>query len=799
MFHWQDFSRASRLLRRSPGFTSIAILTLGLGIGATTAIFSVVNGVLLRPLPLAGAADIVSIQTRWTDSGRLSPRVTGGDWDDLRQSATAFQSMSVYYGGDMGIQFGDKAEFTSTFFVNAAFFDVLAAAPDAGRYFSPDEAGRSAVVGRDFAQRHFGAPAAAVGRTLRFDGEAFEITGVAPLPRKWSLNGEVFLAAPDRPLNLNRTAFNYRAVARLREGASLEQAQTQLDTIARRLAAAHPAENARKSFAAVPLRDALTGGVREMLLVLLAAVALVLLIACANVANLLLARATARARELALRAALGASRHHIVRQLMAESLLLGLAGGLLGLLFASFGADALLSLAPTNLPRLNEVSVDGRVLAFASIASLAACLLFGLLPAWRASQTDLNECLKAGNARGLLGGGASCLKDTLVAAEIALAVLLVTGGGLLFRSFLAIENANLGFRPEALLVVEAHQPAATLPGYIRATEDFDRLSEDIRALPGVTATAGAMGLPMGRYGSNGGYIVEGAELPKDFSLLPQAGFRLTAPHYFQTLGIPLLQGRDFTPNDHYESEFVAIVNQSLARQSFPNQNPIGQRLQCGLDSPNWMTIVGVVGDTRQDSPGLPPGPELYMPLRQHPTRANEIHLAIRTAVPPESLQTAVSQLIRKQHPNMALSFTTMPALLSTAKAAPRFRTMLALAFAGLALLLAMAGVFAVVNYLVARRIPELGLRLALGAERITLARQVVLRSVRVALAGVLAGLALSAASGRLMESFLFGLPPLDPLTYTATAAALVIAAALAAAVPAWRAARVDPLVALRQE
>lgn len=799
MFHWQDFTRAFRVLRRTPGFTLLAVLTLGLGIGAATAIFSVVDGVLLRPLPFPDAGRIVSVQTSWTDSPRLTPRVTGGDWEDVRASATVFEAASLYYGGDIGVQFGDKAEFTSTFFVNPPYFQVLGLKPVAGRFFTNGEAGRSAVVGRDFAKRHFGSPEAALGKTLRVEEQAYEITGVAPMPRRGPVHGEVFLAAPETPQNLNRTAFNYRAIARLKPGESLEQAAAQLDAIGRRLAAEHPGSNGRKSFAAVPLREALTGSVRPMLLALLGAVVLVLLIACANVANLLLARATVRAREMALRAALGAARRHIVRQLMAESVLLGIGGGLLGVALAALGMHALLALAPADLPRLNEVTIDGRVLAFACLLSLAACLVFGLLPAWRASRTDLNEALAVGGARSLAGGAASRLKDALVVAEIALAVTLVTGGGLLFRSFLAMESADLGFQPGGLLIVEAHQPAGTLDEYRRVTTDFERLSGELRALPGVTAVAGVMGLPMGRYGSNGGYEVEGVPVPEDFNRLPQAGFRLTAPGYFNAMGIPLKSGRDFSDRDHYEAEFVAIINESLARQSFAGQNPIGKRLRCGLDSPNWMTVVGVVGDTRQDAPGIAPGPELYMPLRQHPYRANEVHLAVRTAVPPESLQTAVGQLIRARHPDMALGFTTMPALLSDAMAAPRFRTLLVGVFALLALVLAMAGVYGVINYLVARRIPEMGLRLALGARGGELARGVVGRSLRLAAAGLVVGLGLSLATTRLLESFLYGLSPSDPLTFLATAMAILAAAAVASLAPAWRASRVDPLTALRQE
>lgn len=795
---WRDIVLAARTLRRNPGFTLIAVLTLALGIGANAAIFSVVNGVLLRPLSFPEPERIVTLQTRWSDTGRLVPRVTGGDWLDLRDADAIFEAASVHYGGEIGVQLGDKAEFTGTHFVNPGFFQVFAMPMAAGRAFGASEAKEAAVVSAAFAQRNFGSPSTALGRTVGVENRAYEIVGVAAAGAVYPPKAEVWLAAPNDPKNVSRTAFNYRAVARLKPGVDPQRADAQLKTLAAGLAAAHPQSNARKEFVAVPLQDALTKPARATLLILLGAVALVLLIACANVANLLLARGAARAREMALRTALGAGSRQLVRQLMTESVLLALAGGFLGVLLARAGLDALLLLAPANLPRLNEVTVDLPVLLFTILASLAASVLFGLAPAWQASRTDLNDCLKQGGVRGLIGGGGR-LKSALIVAEIALSVVLVTAGGLLFRSFMELNRADLGFRTESLLVMESHQPADGLKQAIAATQDFERLTAELRTLPGVVSSAAAMGLPMGRYGSNGGYTVEGSEAPRNLDLLPQAGFRLASPGYFETMGIPLKQGRDFREQDQYESEFVAVINESLARQSFKGQDPIGRRIICGLDSPKAMTIVGVAGDTRQDSPGAPPAPELYMPLKQHPFHANEVQVIVRTVVPPESLQSAIVQAVRQRYPDMATKFTTMEAMYSDSVAAPRFRMLLVSAFGVLALLLAMAGVYGVVSYLVSQRAPELGLRMALGADRSSILRMVVGQSLRLGLTGLLLGAALSVASGRFLETMLFGLSTTDAATYAGTAFAVLAVTGLAALAPAWRASRVDPLEALRQE
>jgi predicted permease len=410
---------------------------------------------------------------------------------------------------------------------------------------------------------------------------------------------------------------------------------------------------------------------------------------------------------------------------------------------------------------------------------------------------DLHDVLKS---RGKLGGSSPRLRNALVVAQIALSFVLVIGAGLLLRSFLTLTNVQLGYRTEGILVMYAHAPARSLEEYVGVGRLFETLREQLNGLPGVTSVAAAMGLPTGQYGMSGSYAVEGKHRFGSGQTLPQAGVRLASPAYFQTMGIPLIGGREFSPGDQYDSPFVVIVSQALARQSFPNEDPIGRRLQCGLDAPSkWMTIVGVVGDVRQQSPASAPAPALYMPLKQHPYFANELQVVVRAAVPPESLIAPVRQRVRAMNPEVAMKFTSMDTMVADTIAKPRFRMLLIGVFAALALLLAVAGVYGVMNYVVTLRTPEFGLRVALGATAGSVVRLVLGRALRLAAAGLATGLALSLAAGSLISSMLFGLTPTDAITYAIVVAAVTPAILLAAAIPAWRATRVDPLTALREE
>jgi len=790
---------ALRVLRKSPGFTLVAVLTLALGIGANTAIFSVVHGVLLAPLRYPDAGRIVSLNTLFRQTGHLTRRLTGGDLVDIREDSRVFDAISYYFGGELGVQLRERAEFTGTYFVNAGFFRVFGVIPIAGRLFRDQEVERSAVVSLAFAQRNFGSGETAIGRTISVENRAYEIVGVLPAEFQYPRKAEVWIPGSYTPENLDRTAYNYPSVARLKPGVPLEAAQARLDTIAARLAGAFPASNRNKAFVATPLREQLVGPLRSTLYFLMGAVGLVLLISCANVAHLLLARATARSREIAVRVALGESRSRIIRELTVENAVLGLLGGALGLLIAWLGINALVHLAPDNLPRMTEIRLDPFVLAFATGLSLLASLLFGLAPAWQTANLGLNDALKQGASRGTVGGRSNRLRSALVIAEIALSFVLAIGAGLFFRSLITLVGAPLGYRAEGVLVMYAHAPARTLQEHVQVGRFFQNLTQQLGEIHGVKSVAIVMGLPSGQYGSNGLYAIEGKHTFAPGQNLPQAGFELASPAYFAAMGIPLLKGRDFSARDDYDAPFVAIVSESLVKQTFPNEDPIGRRVQCGLDSPKWMTIVGVVGDVRQDSPASSPGPELYMPLQQHPFYGNEVQVVLRTASEPSLLIAAVRTKVHDANPSVATKFTTMEAMVATSVSTPRFRTFLVSVFAGVALLLAMAGVYGVMSYVAAQRTSELGLRMALGAQRGDIMALILGRAVLLAAIGLAAGAGIAVASGRIIEGMLFGIEPTDAATYLAVLIALALVTLAAAAVPAWRATRIDPLTALREE
>jgi putative ABC transport system permease protein len=799
----QDLRYGLRTLAKSPGFATIAIVTLALGIGATTAMFTVVDGVLLKPLRYRDADRIVALLTVFTNRGRAIPRTTGGDYIDIRADRSTFESIASYYGGEVGVQVANRAEFVGATLANTEFMNVFGAVPLYGRLFNADDAQRSAIVSLPFATRNFGSGESAIGRPLHLEDRTYTIVGVVPASFQFPERTEVWVASARDPEILERTAYNYRVVAKLRERVSIEAANARLATLGAQLAAAYPNSNRNKSFTAKPLREQLVLPVRTTLLVLTGAVGLVLLIACANVANLMLARATARSREMAVRAALGASRWQIVRQLLAESLVLALAAGVLGVVIASICTDLLLRGSHgVALPRLTDVTIDWRVLLFAIGLCVVSSMGFGLAPAFQASRVNLSDALKQSGARGVLGGHFGSLRSVLVVAQIALSFVLVIGAGLLFRSFLALMSVELGFRTDAMLVMYAHAPARTLDDYVRVTQFENELFHRIRQLPGVVSVAGAMGLPTGQYGSNGGYVLDGQGTMRHHPQeLPQADFSLSSPGYFSTMGITLVRGRDFTDADRYGSDPVVIISEALARQSFPNQDPIGHRLQCGLDneSMTWMTIVGVVGNVRQDSPASEASAAMYMPLAQHPYRANEMQVAMRTQVDPSSLIAPVTQIVREMNPDVATKFTTMDAMVSDSAAAPRFRTTLAISFAALALLLAIMGVYAVMSYVTVQRTGDFAIRAAMGASPGAILRLVLGGAARLAATGVVAGAALAVAVSRVLANMLFGLTSTDTLTYAIVFAVVVPAVLLAALLPALRASRVDPLVALSNE
>ena len=796
---------AGRMLRLNPGFAAVAIATLALGIGATTTMFSVLDGVVLKALRYPDAERIVAVNTKFTDEGRLKWRSTGGDIPDLQAEAGSFEAFSFYQVWEMGIQLGRSAEFVQASFVDPEFFHVFSIRPAAGRTFLPDDPDRSAVVSLGFALRNYGSANAALGQTIGIGNQPYEIVGVLPGVFNFPEKAEVWAAMPLVPENLSRSGYNYTAVAKLRRGVSISVANEHLQGLAARLAREFPRDNGKKGFVATPLQDQLSSPVRSTLFILMGAVGLVLLIACANVANLMLARATARSRELAVCSALGASRWHLLLQAFAESAVLAFFAAALGIAFSVLATKTLIGLGGRFMPPtlLSGVSLDWRVLAFALLTALATSFIFGIAPAWQATRVNLQDALKQGGTRGLLGGGSSALRNGLVVGQIAISLVLAVGAGLLFRTLLALHDADLGFHTEGILVTYANMPAHTPAEHEEADRFFDGLIARLRKMPGIIGVADAYGLPAGEYGSNGYLAVEGRQsfMTGDWRTLPHADFSAASPSYFSTIGMRLLRGRDFNEGDTSDRPLVVVISQSLARQVFPNEDPIGHRISCGFDNTSMkgMTIVGVVSDVRQDSPASQPGPALYVPLDQHPERADEVEVVVRTSGNPETLVPVVQKTIREMNPQVATKFTTMTELVNDSIGAQRFRSVLASSFAGLALLLSISGMYALMSYITIRRTSEFGLRSALGAQPGNIVSLVIGDAAKMAGMGVATGVLLSLIAARLLRAMLFGLTSTDAITYAGVVVLVLPIIVLAAALPAWRSSRVDPMLALRNE
>ncbi len=797
-----DLKFAIRSLLKNPGFTLLAVVVMALGIGANTAVFSVVNAVLLKPLSYREPDRIVTLSTLWLKKGTHG-QVSAPDFHDWHDQSSAFAAMAYYANDETAVTVGSSAEYGSVATVTPEFFRVFEVEPVAGRVFTLEEqkpgGSPAVVISHSYWQTHFGGNARALGQTVRMLDKTFSVVGVLPPRFHFPDKTDVWFPASTFAETEERSAHNYLVVGRLKPDATLEQAQAQMTSIGTRLQQQYPASNKNKNVAVTRMRDDMVSNVQLTLYLLLGAVALVLLIACANVANLLLAKATTRTREIAIRAAVGASRGRIVRQLITESLLMAVVAGVAGLILAVWGSAALVALAPANVPRLAETSIDGWVLLFTLGVSVIASLLFGLAPALHSSRVDLNDALKQGGARAVVGGGAGRMRGALVVAEIALSVILLAGAGLLIKSFIALHNVALGYHPEHVLVMESSVPAGDLASSRRATRFYKDLLRDIAALPGVSS-AGATRTTPGHVMSNGSYWLDRLPAREQMGAnAPQAVFSVVSPGAFATLGIPLHTGRDFNAADEYEAPFTAIVNQALVRQSFPGSDPIGRVIFCGLDSMNGMKIVGVVGDVRQSGPSREPSPEIYMPYQQHPGPSTALNVLVRTTIDPGVLQETLRRKTRERSPDVPVKFTSMDASFAETVAAPRFRTLLLGIFAGLAVCLAMAGVYGVMAYLVSQRSNEIGLRMALGASPRDVSRLVLREGMLLAGAGLVLGLAGAIAATRLLTSMLFEVKPGDPATYAAVAALLGVVALAASYIPARRASRVDPLVALRQE
>ncbi len=796
----QDVRYGIRALAKSPGVTVVALLTLAIGIGANTAMFSVVNAVLLRPLAYTDPSRIVTISTLWQKNARHG-LVSAPDYHDWHDQAPAFDSMAYYQDDECASVAKEQAEYSRCAKVTPEFFHVFLLQPAAGHFFSTEEQKSGAVV-ISFAywRRRFGGNSNAIGQSVRLFDRSLSIAGVAPPGFRFPTSTDFWIPANSVfPEDEYRSGHNYRVIARLKPGITITEAQAQMTTIAARLAQQYPSSDAGKSAAVLLLRDDMVSNIRLTLYLLLGAVGMVLLIACANIANLLLARAAGRTREIAVRCAMGASRGRIVRQMLTESGLLALTAGALGLAIAIGVTALLVRLAPPDIPRLNEIGIDLRVLAFTFSAAVISTMLFGIAPALHATRIDLNEALQRSGARNASSRGTRRLLGALVVVEVALSVVLTAGAGLLIRSFNALLNVQMGFRTEKILVMQTDVPASDEESSRRATQIYKTFLIQAAATPGVISVTASRDLP-GQSGSNGIYWIDHLPPQEQWSLSgPQAVFSVVTPGFFRTMSIPLESGRDIGERDTYDAPFVALINEELAKQAFPNQDPVGHQIYCGLDSLKSMTIVGVVGNMRQWGPAVQPWPEIYMPYEQHPLTATSLSLLIRTKAAPGALEESLQRKLREISPDVPSRFTTMETQLSDSIAAPRFRALLLASFATLALVLAMAGIYGVMAYSVAGRTREIGIRMALGAQTGGVMRLVLTQGMKLVGLGLTLGFVGALAITRLLESLLFEVRPADPAAFIGAFIALLCVAFVANYVPVRRATRVDPMVALRYE
>jgi putative ABC transport system permease protein len=799
----QDVRYGIRTLVRQPGFAATAILTLALGIGATTAIFSVVNAVVLRPLPFDDPDRIVVVTNTNLKTGARNTTISGPDFVDWRAQARSFEALAYFTGsGESSVTVNNVSEYTTITRIATGYFKVFGATALAGRLFAADEEGPegspAAVISDAYWRRQFGSDPRALGSTVTFGQRTYTIIGVTAL--RYPARTDIYYMDSVRPESQSRTAHNYRGVGRLAPNTSLAQAQAEMTGIASRLGQQYPVSNAEKGIAVVPLQEIVVGDTRQTLFVLLAAVAFVLLIACANVANLLLARASARGRELVVRAAVGAGRWRLIRQMLTESIVLALAAGVGGVIVARWGVSALLALAPPDLPRLDEVTVDVNALAFALAISLLASLIFGLAPAWHVSRVDLADGLRQGGKGSALGVRGGWARKAFVVTEIALAVALVMGAGLLGRSLIALANVDMGFRADRLVVLRTVVPVSGRPDFARAIATYRTLLSEVRAIPGVVAAGGVTSLPTA-VRSNGGYWVQGAPGPEVLGMKsPQAVFNVVTPDYFATLQVPIVRGRDFNDGDRIEAPFVVMINEQLAKDAFPGVDPIGRTMRCGLDTLEPMTIVGIVKDVRTRGPARPVQAEIFMPYEQHQGPATSLNIVLRTdSVDPLALGATAARQIRSRNPEIPVRTETMDMTMAGATATPRFRTVLLVVFAVVALLLAIAGVYGVMAYTVNQRVPEIGLRVALGASPSDVIQLVLREGALLVAIGLAVGAALSLAGGRFISGLLFGVSARDPLVFAGVSALVAIAALAACLIPGRRALRVDPLMALRAE
>jgi putative ABC transport system permease protein len=809
----QDVRFAIRMLARAPLLTAAIVSTLALGIGVASAVFSLLQAVVLRPLPYDAPDELVQVFESGPRPGGEADWVAFPNFRDWQRQNRVFERLAAYRYGLLTLAGREGAESMLGLETTDELFRVLRVAPLIGRTFQSgdDLPGRERVLVISHAlwQRRFGADPRVIGRAVTVDGVSHTIIGVMPASFRFPQNVPfdtvvpIDLWIPMRPSEdlQEHNSHNFWAVGRLKPGITLKQAQTAMRTIADNLARAHPASNKEFSVSVVRLDQYVAGDSRPALLVLIGAVGVVLLLTCANIANLLLSRAQTRVREMAVRQAVGAGRGRLVRQMLTESLLLAAGGGSLGIAVAHVGTWLLVGLGPQSIPRLEQTTVDGHVLAFTGIVSVSVGILFGVAPALLVSQENAHGALKDSATRVSEGSAARAVRQVLVTGQIALAILLLIGAGLLVRSFARVTGLDLGFRPTHVLMAFINLPPAQYGEPARQAAFIDEALRRIERLPGVVAAAVSNSVPLTGVNDQGGLMIEGRPDPWGNGKTP---FYANRPHvstrYFDAIGIRLLSGRSFDERDRRDSLPVAIVSDLAMRTYWPTQNPLGRRVAVEWveGRPIWRQVVGIVQSTRHFGLEAPQKPEIYVPYSQAPSPF--MQLVVRTAQDPATLESAIRAQIAGIDPQQGISgMQTLEGLLARSTARRRFQTVLVGIFAVLALVLAAIGVYAVMAYMVAQRRREIGVRLALGARPADVVRMVLRNGLRLTIAGVVLGLAGALALSRTLEHFLFGVSPLDPVTYATVTLALVCIAALAAYVPSRGAAGVDPLLVLRDE
>ncbi len=798
----RDLQAAVRQLKRSWTFTFAVVLTLALGIGLNAAIFTMVDCVLLRPLGYRDADRIYSLNTRFLNENRSIAKIGDGDFADLTRGIHSLESVAYYNAFQDGLQTGGRTLYTDVAIASPQFGQVMGVEPLAGRLFltgteTARAGGTEAMVGAAFAREHFGSVAGAVGQTLQVEGEVRTIVGVLPDGFSFPDKTQVWVEVRPFPQLPSRNAYNQRAIGKVKPGVTAGQLNAEMATLSRQLRATYP-EDKTKALEAVPLQEQIVGKIRPILRLLMASVGVVLLIVCANIAHLQLVRATRLRREVTIRTALGATRLALARRAALELVLLAVAGCMAGVMVAVPALKLLIRLAPLEIPRLGDVRLNQDVIAFSFLVSVLTMAVTALLPLWRSWRADPAAAMKQDAARGLESRGSGRLRQGLIVAEVALTLMLSVAATLLVRQLIAESRQDLGFAPEKLVMLDMHMISA--PNGAADAQTLNRMVESASGVPGVAGAAAIAGAPMSGI-ADVLYAVHGVSEFKPGAVgLPDANVAGVTPNYFETMQIPLLRGRGLSNADRDGSEPVLLVSESAARQSFPNTDPIGRQVMFSWDSdPRWFTIVGVVGDVRQDSPASKPAPTFYLPIAQHPRRATDVQLMVRTHTDAAMMMVAMTQFMMRQFPQVAVRGATMQESIGESERAQHFRTLLFGSFAGVSILLAMTGMFGVTAYTVTQRQFEFALRLALGAQRLQVLRMVIGQALVVAAFGVVGGVALSFAATRGLGALLGEVPTFDLVSFALVIAGILAITLAATLQPAWRAATAAPMRFLRDE